>query len=235
MSEIVKGGSNAISMTPTGSKVFPNNFKLLEIWFRSIYGHCKYYVHTEDYFREMSESEHCQIDRRGYNNNDIYFPDIFAETLSNCDLIILKNTVHNIPDNFNLMKNLTCLHLVNCAGVTYIDKKYINGKYMGQNKYIINRSLISEIPDCLCELTQLRELWITDASIEEINPNIYKLINLELLDLCGNFIEDVPGEIYDLSNLTCLYLEDNKISDSKLYFIGVKLMFNIKFKKIINN
>lgn len=219
MSEIVKGGS----------KVFPNNFKLLEIWFRDIYDENNY---TEEYFKEMSESKYCQIDIRWHTFNDMYFPDIFAETLPNCIVIILRNTIHNISDNFNLMKNLNCICLANYAG---IGDWYHDDNYLKQHKHIANRSLISEIPDCICELTKLNYLCIECASIKEINPNISKLINLETLYLNSNFIEDVPDEIYELPKLIDLDLRYNKISDSKLYFIGVKLMFSQEFKKIINN
>ena len=254
MSEIVEGDSDAINMiptgsriydsNPTGSKVFPNNFKLLEIWIRSIYGNHIANCYSEEKLKKWQYNKDYvgTFDIRHTPKCDVYIPNIFAETLSNYSLIIIRTTVHNIPDNFNLMKNLTSLYLFNDAGRS-CGYTYNHGIY-AYHEYIANRSLISEIPDCICELPKLSTIWISCASIKEINPNVSKLINLkELLLVClanahisepdDNLIEDVPDEIYELPKLENLYLKGNPISDSKIHFIEAKLMFNIEFKKII--
>lgn len=68
------------------------------------------------------------------------------------------------------------------------------------------------IPNGICQMTQLKELWMYDCGIEHVNPNIGRLRNLQKLWLDRNpfdVIADVPWQaLAQLDMLQELYLDD---------------------------
>jgi Leucine-rich repeat (LRR) protein len=61
-------------------------------------------------------------------------------------------------------------------------------------------------------------LWLYDCGIQEINPKIAKLINLQKLWLDRNPIRLVPDALLSLNMLQELYLDQTDVSEFPDYF-----------------
>jgi Leucine-rich repeat (LRR) protein len=72
---------------------------------------------------------------------------------------------------------------------------------------------IGEIPDVIAELKNLTRLNLSNNKISIIPDAIAELKNLIELDLGGNQISVIPDVIAELKNLTTLYLWNNQISE----------------------
>ncbi len=70
---------------------------------------------------------------------------------------------------------------------------------------------LSEIPDAIANLTQLKELSLSGNQITEIPKAIANLTQLSLLDLDNNQITEIPDAIANLTQLQQLYLLGNQI------------------------
>lgn len=58
------------------------------------------------------------------------------------------------------------------------------------------------IPDCICDMKELKELWLYDCGITEVNPGLGKLTNLQKLWLDRNpTLASLPKELSKLSML----------------------------------
>ena len=127
------------------------------------------------------------------------------ESLSHCihieALSLHSNDLRSIPDSIGCLKECVRLSLHH------------------------NPSL-GCIPDGICEMSQLKELWMYDCGIEHINPKIGRLKNLQKLWLDRNPFDvngDVPWEsLKQLEMLQELYLdahldtgETSKFHDNK--------------------
>lgn len=71
---------------------------------------------------------------------------------------------------------------------------------------------ITELPEALFQLTQLRELFLTGNEIECIPEDILKLSQLRVLDVSGNRIRTLPDTITTLSRLQRLELASNELT-----------------------
>jgi len=71
---------------------------------------------------------------------------------------------------------------------------------------------ISEIPECLSKLTNLRHLNLKSNKITSIPESLCELKNLEFLDLSDNKIEKIPDCIFDL-NIKTLNINENKLDN----------------------
>ncbi len=71
---------------------------------------------------------------------------------------------------------------------------------------------LTAIPKEIFQLTNLKELHISDNQITAIPDAIANLANLTTLDLTSNEITVIPDEIAQLVNLTTLYLYGNQIT-----------------------
>jgi Leucine-rich repeat (LRR) protein len=69
------------------------------------------------------------------------------------------------------------------------------------------------LPQSIENLTNLKDLYITNNKIKTIPESIGKLINLNWVDLTGNQISSVPSFIGNLPKLEGIRLEQNPIRD----------------------
>ncbi|MFP4575990.1 MAG: leucine-rich repeat domain-containing protein, partial [Coleofasciculus sp.] len=72
---------------------------------------------------------------------------------------------------------------------------------------------ITEIPDCIGQLTNLQKLYFEENQITEIPECIGKLTNLQKLIIGKNKITEIPGCISQLTNLRFLGLWENQITE----------------------
>ncbi|MEQ9372540.1 MAG: leucine-rich repeat protein [Coleofasciculus chthonoplastes F3-SA18-01] len=75
----------------------------------------------------------------------------------------------------------------------------------------LSENQITEIPECISQLTKLRGLYLNDNKIARIPKYISQLINLQGLVLAANQITEIPECIGQLANLRQLSLGENKI------------------------
>lgn len=71
---------------------------------------------------------------------------------------------------------------------------------------------ISSIPDSIAQLSQLRDLSLGDNQISSIPDSIGQLSQLQDLSLRGNKISSIPNSIAQLSHLQMLHLGTNQIN-----------------------
>ncbi len=71
---------------------------------------------------------------------------------------------------------------------------------------------LTAIPKEIFQLTNLKELHISDNQITAIPDSIANLVNLTTLNLWGNQITAIPDSIAQLANLTWLFLNHNQIT-----------------------
>lgn len=75
----------------------------------------------------------------------------------------------------------------------------------------ISSKKIKTIPKNICNLNELKGLWLNINNIESIPKEIGYLKKLRLLHLGGNQISEIPNEILELQDLKKLILFSNKI------------------------
>ena len=105
--------------------------------------------------------------------------------------------------------------------------------YLGYNGVTI-------IPPEICNLANLTELLLNDNCITEIPTELCQLTNLSLLCLNNNTITKIPPEIYLLTNLKELYLNNNNLIEipSELFQLtnlSVLELTNNNIKNIATN
>ncbi|KAH7839621.1 hypothetical protein Vadar_006394 [Vaccinium darrowii] len=73
-------------------------------------------------------------------------------------------------------------------------------------------NLLITLPDGLCNLTRLKELYLTDCNVSHLPSEVGRLISLETLDLGGNNMRTLPDCICDLTCLKELKLNDCNVT-----------------------
>lgn len=94
-----------------------------------------------------------------------------------------------------------------------------------------NQNQISELPERISELTQLKKLILNSNKLTTLPYSIIKLENLEVLDLALNkdlnIINEIP-KLNKLPKLRVLIIADTKLNSSDLNLIQETLNKNIK-------
>jgi len=91
-------------------------------------------------------------------------------------------------------------------------EKLVLGKWdKEKGRYVGNK--LTEFPDVVVQLTNLKRLSIAHNQITKIPEALGNLSNLTLLDLSDNQIAEIPEALGKLSNLTELYLSRNQIAE----------------------
>lgn len=94
-----------------------------------------------------------------------------------------------------------------------------------------DQNQISELPEKISELTQLKKLILNSNKLSKLPNSITKLENLEVLDLALNKDLDILNEIPKLNKLPklrILIITDTKLNSSNLNLIQETLNENIK-------
>lgn len=127
-------------------------------------------------------------------NHIAYIPDAIGELTNITVLNVINNNIYNIPKNIGKLKNLENLLLGNS----------VTGRE--------DLNIITELPDELFDLTNLKVLYLGFVALDAISAKIAKLKNLEVLELSGNSIA-IPEAIYSLKKLKRLSLNRCELRD----------------------
>jgi len=84
-----------------------------------------------------------------------------------------------------------------------------------KNKQWLNLSQkrLVRLPDEISRLSQIRKLYLSTNKLEELNPALFHLSDLDILDIINNKLHKVPPEIRGLHKLCKLYLSHNRIEE----------------------
>ena len=91
-------------------------------------------------------------------------------------------------------------------------EKLVLGKLDEEKREWVGNKL-TEFPDAVLQLTNLKILNLSSNQITAIPEAIRQLSNLKQLDLWNNQITSIPEAIGQLSNLILLYLHNNQITE----------------------
>ena len=123
----------------------------------------------------------------------------FPPALTRCtkleQVLMAENTIATLPEQG--MGHLDALEILDLRNFFFVwpDQK------------------ISTLPDDLCGMAALRELYLGDHVIEELPDSIGRLTTLEVLDVRNNLLSDLPESIGRLSALEVLDLKTNELTD----------------------
>jgi internalin A len=70
---------------------------------------------------------------------------------------------------------------------------------------------LTRLPPEIGQLTNLRDLEITNSKLSTLPPEIGELAGLEVLKLCNNQLTTLPHEIGGIANLRSLWLQSNRL------------------------
>ena len=120
---------------------------------------------------------------------------------------------------------LSTLFIADSYANINLEKKLFDGLRTLQKLNISNSKHIQIIDaDAFSNLTQLKELWLSESCIEFIDKNLFSnLINLKKLTLCRNQIESIEENCFsNLHNLEYLDMSHNQLrSLSVKSFVGL--------------
>jgi internalin A len=94
---------------------------------------------------------------------------------------------------------------------TQLETLLLGGKFDEQKREWV-RNKLTEFPDAVLQLTNLKRLNLSRNQITAIPDALGQLSNLIVLDLSSNEITSIPETIRQLSNLTRLDLSSNEIT-----------------------
>lgn len=114
---------------------------------------------------------------------------------------------------------------------------------------------LTEIPETVFELTNIRQLILSGNHLLSLSPKIIQLRNLELFYLDGNDLQSLPPEIGQLTNLSVLSLPRNQLHSlpaeigqlTNLYVLNllgnqlqslppeIGQLVNLRFLELLNN
>ena len=72
---------------------------------------------------------------------------------------------------------------------------------------------IEILPPEIGQLSNLKELYLSNIHLSKLPPEIYKLSKLEILDIGFNQLKKLNPEIGQLTNLRKLFLNDNRLTN----------------------
>jgi Leucine-rich repeat (LRR) protein len=67
------------------------------------------------------------------------------------------------------------------------------------------------LPDSICQLTKLEELYLDDNALEDLPDNIGNLQQLRILSLRNNCLTHLPESLGTIPSLKKLYLASNQL------------------------
>ncbi len=133
--------------------------------------------------------------------------EILAQLLAKTEIEL--HYIHHLPIGLTLLPRLQSLeiqHFTMRKMPAYIGKMRLLKRFscsLGFNCH--------ELPDELCELSELEELHLDNNAIEELPENIGKLQNLRILSLRGNCLTGLPASLGELPKLEKIYLAGNPL------------------------
>ena len=108
------------------------------------------------------------------------------------------------------LRGLTVLN-ISANGITELPEEL--GSLVNLKQLFLAENSLQEIPRCLLRLFRLEDLDIAHNRLRSVQPQIKKLKQLRKLNLASNLIPEIPLSIGDLTKLTHLNLSGNQIGE----------------------
>ncbi|XP_015604471.1 plant intracellular Ras-group-related LRR protein 5-like isoform X2 [Cephus cinctus] len=120
-------------------------------------------------------------------NQLTYLPIWIAELHNIKNLYLYGNRIHNLPEQFGAVRQLTVLDL--------------------------SANQFQSVPGCIGELSNLKSLLLNDNSIKKLPAELHRLERLEVLSISGNRLVTLPEWLGSLPNLRELNVDNNLLKE----------------------
>eukprot|EP00204_Picochlorum_oklahomense_P002013 CAMPEP_0118801930 /NCGR_PEP_ID=MMETSP1161-20130426/3297_1 /TAXON_ID=249345 /ORGANISM="Picochlorum oklahomensis, Strain CCMP2329" /LENGTH=370 /DNA_ID=CAMNT_0006729911 /DNA_START=159 /DNA_END=1271 /DNA_ORIENTATION=- len=183
-------------------------------------------LHSNELTHVPSEIGQCQnLTWLSLNSNKLEsIPSSIGRLTKLSRLSLHINALRTVPDELSQCVHLEALSLhSNC--LESLPDSLSNLKECERLSLYHNPTL-GCIPDGVCHMTQLKELWLYDCGIHEVNPNI-GFVNLQKLWLDRNPITRLPESMKKLTMLQELYLDQTQVEREDVEHITAS-MHNLK-------
>ena len=138
------------------------------------------------------------------------------ENLDNLELLYMTTlNLSTLPESFSNLINLKYLSL-GSNPFTEFPNVICNFENLEMLSFGTWSDDITEIPECIGNLTTLINLSLHGNAITNLPTSIGNLINLTLLSIRNNTLETLPESIGNLINLNSLDAKDNELSSLPL-------------------
>lgn len=99
-------------------------------------------------------------------------------------------------------------------------------------KLYLKRNVLEKLPADIWKLENLVELYLHSNNLHQLPDGIGKVLSLEKLNVCNNFLKNLPPAIGQLKLLTSLHLANNQLS-----FLPQELgnLSNLRDLNVMNN
>ncbi|XP_015119883.1 leucine-rich repeat-containing protein 58 [Diachasma alloeum] len=147
-------------------------------------------------------------------------------------LLLNHNRINSVPPTISIFKNLHTLDLSNCSLTRLPDcigdcpltcliaknnslsndslpKTFDN--VMNLRELNLSGNRLTDFPDQVLELAELKYLYLGGNMISEIRKEIWKMQKLQVLSMGGNRLTEVPSTVGRLTALQALILCDNML------------------------
>lgn len=167
----------------------------------------KEYDYDTDFENEFTSDEKClDVSTFECSNREISTLPSCITKMTRMDICDFSNNEFDcLPDNFENLKILRLLSL---------EKNYY----------------IQEFPLCICFMTSLKILDVSECRITELPESIGSLINLIDLKMSRNRIMKLPDSIGQLCNLETLYITSNFIMQLPETIEGMKSLEELEME-----
>ena len=128
-------------------------------------------------------------------------------------LYLYKRDMRKIPDDVQNLQGLEYLHVLTYGKITEIPQWICGLKQL--KKIELNFNEIDRIPDCISDLVNLENLDLSNNKIKSLPNSMRYLTNLKTLCLYSNNLTSLPEWIGDLTNLEVLELGSTFSTDPK--------------------
>ena len=163
-------------------------------------------------FLNINDLYNCSVVSKKFNRtfyNNAHWITIFKNEYD--ENIEIYKKLFNLDNNLETVKKYIQIHKTK--------KSFFNSGYDDRNiaLFYARQNLnmlpgLEKLPVGICNLINLRALYLYKGYIKEVPKEIGKLYNLETLELFANKINNIPKEIGDLINLRTLRLDLNSIT-----------------------
>jgi len=123
------------------------------------------------------------------------------------NITISGEDIDSLDDNIGEAKNLKFLN-INNTNITSLPEELKNCKSLETLKINSNEKLKDPFPDFLGDLTNLKELSLSDLPLmTRVPPKLIRLKKLEVLNISENNLKYPPYRILDLDNFKKLIID----------------------------
>lgn len=138
---------------------------------------------------------------RFFNNSQIKYPQNLGTLKNVTSLWISGDSITTLPKSILELNKLNELIINECPKIEFNSLFELLSNMTNLKELDLSENNIQEIPDNIRKIKQLKELWLDDNALTEVTQGIKSLPNLEYLRLFSNEIKSLDFTINDLPNL----------------------------------